>query len=56
MLRLTKMSKLQKVMRRLGMYAKSKNKNDSLNQVVSTIASAFDVTRKRSWSKDKNAT
>ena len=42
-------------MRRLGMYAKPKNKNESLKQVVSTIASAFDVIGKRSRSKDKNA-
>ena len=37
------------------MYAKSKNKNESLKQVVSTVASAFDVIKKRSRSKDKNA-
>ena len=43
-------------MKRLGMYAKFKNKNESLKQVVSTVASAFDVIRKRSRSKDKNAT
>ena len=38
------------------MYAKPKNKNELLKQVVSTFASAFDVIRKRSFSKDKNAT
>ena len=43
-------------MKRLGMYAKPKNKNESLKQVLSTIASAFDVIRKRSHSKDKNTT
>ena len=43
-------------MKRLGMYAKPKNKNESLKQVVSTVASAFDVIRKRIRSKDKNAT
>ena len=36
------------------MYAKLKNKNESLKQVVSTVASAFDVIKKRSRSKDKN--
>ena len=36
------------------MYAKEKNKNESLKQVVSTIASVFDVIGKRSCSKDKN--
>ena len=50
------MSKMWKVMKRLGMYAKPKNKNESLKQVVSTISSCFDVIRKRSHSKDKNAT
>ena len=55
MLQLIKMSKMQKVMIRLGMYAKPENKNESLKQVVSIVASTFDVIRKRSWSKDKNA-
>ena len=41
-------------MRKLEMYAKPKNKNDSLKQVVSTVASAFYVIGKRSRSKDKN--
>ena len=50
------MFKMWKVMKRLGMYAKPKNKNDSLKQVVSIVASAFDVIEKRSHSKDKNAT
>ena len=38
-------------MRRLGMYAKSKNKNESLKQVVSTIASVFYVIKKKHFSK-----
>ena len=42
-------------MKLLEMYVKSKNKNESLKQVVSTIASAFDVIKKKSHSKDKNA-
>ena len=42
-------------MKMLGMYAKPKNKNESLKQVVSTVASAFDVIGKISHSKDKNA-
>ena len=42
-------------MRKLGMYAKPKNINESLKQVVSTVASAFNVIGKRSRSKDKNA-
>ena len=46
---------MRKVMRKLGMYAKQKNKNKSLKQVVSTVASAFDVIGKKSCSKDKNA-
>ena len=37
------------------MYEKLNNKNESLKQVVSTVSSAFDVIRKRSRSKDKNA-
>ena len=41
-------------MRRLGIYEKPKNKNESLKQVVSIVASAFDVIKKRSRSKDKN--
>ena len=45
---------MRKVMRKLRMYAKPKNKNESLKQVVSTVASAFDVIGKRSHSKDKN--
>ena len=45
MLQLIKMSKMRKVMRKLGMYAK--NKNESLKQVVYTIASAFNVIGKR---------
>ena len=38
------------------MYAKLKNKNDSSKQVVSIVASAFDVIGKRSHFKDNNAT
>ena len=38
------------------MYAKPKNKNESLKQVVSIVASAFDVIGKRSHSKDKSVT
>ena len=47
---------MEKVMRKLGMYEKSKNKNESLKQVVSIVASAFDVIGKRNHSKDKNVT
>ena len=43
-------------MKMLGMYAKPEDKNESLKQVVSIVASAFDVIEKRSHSKDKNAT
>ena len=42
-------------MKRLRLYAKPKNKNESLKQVVSTIASVFDVIGKRNRFKDKNA-
>ena len=47
---------MQKVIKRLGMYVKPKNKNGSFKQVVSIFASAFDVIKKKSHYKDKNTT
>lgn len=55
MLQLIKMLKMRKVMKKIGIYAKPKRKDESYKQVVSTVASAIDSIGKTSRSKDKNA-
>lgn len=53
-MQLMKMSKIRKVMKKLGIFVKPKKKDDSVEQVISSVANAIESIGKKSQSKDKN--